>query len=438
MTSGRRALLGAALAAAVVASYAGSLDAGFLNYDDDWLIERNWILGGAADPALDSPERSESRSALSILGTIWGDRSRETRLTLGAEYLPIRDTVVWLQLTAFGPNAPAMRVVSLLLYLAAALAMRRWLHGFVGRVLGPNRNGEFVAETSAWLFALHPVHVESVAWLAGQKDVLCLWFTALALLAYSDSRPRARWLAVVAGVAASLSKGPAVVLPLLLVATDLAQSRKIDWTVIGFSACAAAGIAGVQTSVGSTVGLFAPVHGGSRLATLATMGPVMWQYLGLSFGIVQPNIVEEVAIRSAADPWAWMAWAPLAGGVAATVWAARRGQRLPPFALGWFAIALAPVSQVVFPLQHLIADRYLFVAVLGPCLVVAWGLGEWRARGRARWPLAVAVALCAAATLGTAYRTVLFGDSLLLWMDATRRTERSPAGPYQLDRKSVV
>ncbi|MCC7538673.1 MAG: hypothetical protein IT379_20780, partial [Deltaproteobacteria bacterium] len=57
----RRVAFGLALAAAVVVSYAGSLSGGFLNYDDDWLIERNPVL---ADP---SP---------AALATIWTDLSR--------------------------------------------------------------------------------------------------------------------------------------------------------------------------------------------------------------------------------------------------------------------------------------------------------------------------------------------------------------------------
>src|SRR3954464_533676 len=99
-----------AFAAAIVLVYALSLRGGFLNYDDDWLVRDNPVLHGRG-----------------ALRAIWTDLRPDTRLALGAEYLPVRHTLVWLETRACGFHAPALRVVSLLLYLAAALLMRAYL-----------------------------------------------------------------------------------------------------------------------------------------------------------------------------------------------------------------------------------------------------------------------------------------------------------------------
>src|SRR5205085_8020311 len=122
---------------------------------------------------------------------------------LGAEYLPVRDTLVWLELRLFGPSAFALRAVSLLLYLAAALLLRAYLRRAIPDAA--------VAETSAWLFALHPVHAESVAWLAGQKDLVALLLVAAALLVYA--KDRRLWAAPLLLLAAMFGKSVAVAAP---------------------------------------------------------------------------------------------------------------------------------------------------------------------------------------------------------------------------------
>ena len=171
----------AILGAVLVLAYLPSLGGAFLNYDDDWLVERNAVLGDSSPGALVKA---------------WTDFDPQTRLALGAEYLPLRDTLAWLELRLFGKNAPPMRVLSLLLFLAGVLLLRRYLLHALG--------GGLAAEAAAWLFALHPVHAESVAWIAGQKDLLALLFVAAALLAYAGSSRR-RALLVPALVALACS-----------------------------------------------------------------------------------------------------------------------------------------------------------------------------------------------------------------------------------------
>jgi hypothetical protein len=387
---------GVAFAAAIVLVYALSLRGGFLNYDDDWLVRDN--------PVLHAPH---------ALRAIWTDLGAGTRQALGAEYLPVRDTLVWLEGRTFGFVAPAFRAVSLLLYLAAALLLRRYLR----RTL-PGPTGE----TAAWLFALHPVHAESVAWLAGQKDLVALVLVAAALVVYGGERRR--WLVPVLLLAAMFGKAVAVVAPLLLPLHDFLVRRRPRWPVMAASLSAALFAVAVHVRVGRAAGMLASWPGGSRLTAAATMGPVWLRYLGASFVPVGLGVHHHVPLRTAGDPLAWASYAALVALIIAAGWAARRGQRLWIFALGWFLLPLLPTSQVLAPLQNLMADRYLLLAVLGPCLVLA------ALAARAPRPVPVGLILVAAAL--TFSRAQVFTDSVALWTDVTARSPAWPIGWYQL------
>src|SRR5207247_3903146 len=109
-----------------------------------------------------------------------------------------------------------LRAVSLFLYLAAAFLIRAYLR----RALPDPA----VAELAAWLFALHPVHAESVAWLAGQKDLVALVLVAAALLLYAGRR--ALWAVPLLMLAAMFGKSVAVAAPLLLPLHDFLVRRR--------------------------------------------------------------------------------------------------------------------------------------------------------------------------------------------------------------------
>jgi hypothetical protein len=387
----------AAFAVAILAVYALSLGGGFLNYDDDWLIRDNFTLHQPG-----------------ALRAIWTGFSAYTRHQLGAEYLPVRDTLVWLELRAFGDWAGALRAVSLLLYLGAAFLMRAYLLRTVPDAA--------VAELAAWLFALHPVHAESVAWLAGQKDLVALVLVAAALMVYAGERRQ--WAVPLLLLAAMFGKAVAVTAPLLLPVHDFLVHRRPRWPVIGASLAAAGLALAAHVRVGRIVGMMTDWPGGSRLTAVTTMGPVWLRYLFESLVPVGLSIHHDVPGRGPGDPLAWLAYALLALLAAACVWAARRGQRLPLFALAWFIVPMLPTSQVLAPLQNLMADRYLLLAVLGPCLVVA-------ALAR-RGPRVLAVGLVLVAGAFSFSRAQAFSGSVSLWQDATARSPGWAQGWFQL------
>jgi hypothetical protein len=393
-----------ALAAAVVIAYLPSLGGGFLNYDDPWLIEHN---------------PSFARADIRALCRIWTDFGRDTRLALGAEFLPVRDTSHWVEVAVLGaPYAPAMRVVGLGCYLGAILLLRRALRA----VTEP----PWLGEVTVWLFALHPVHVESVAWLAGRKDVLAMLFVAGALRAYATEARHRVWSVPLLFSAAVLSKSMSVSAVCLLPALDLLGRRRPAYRVYATSLLALGWLA-VDLYVGRLVGMTTTPAGGSRWALAATMGPVWLRYLGLLAWPSGLSVVHDVPVRSTWDGWAILGWAGLGAWCVAGIGLLRRQRPVTLASFILFALPLAPVSQVLFPLQNLMADRYLYLSALGPCLGMSAGLGAIGRGGRAG-----AVLLAGLLGYATFSRSALFADSIRLFRDATAKTESSGLAPYQL------
>lgn len=389
----------------VVLAYGSSLWGGFLNWDDPWLVEGN--------PRLTQP-------SFDALRAIWTDFSRETRLTFGAEYLPVRDTSYLLESLTTGLSASSMRCVNLLLYLGAVAALYQ-----TSRFLFRGQAAALVATAA---FALHPVHVESVAWVAGRKDVLALLLVALAFRSYVAGRARAGYWAALWFFLAMLAKSMSVALPLLLPLLDLWMQRRIRWRAAVGCLATVLIVLPLHVQVGRTVGMTTPVIGGSLSAAFATMGPVWLRYAGIGWWPVNCSLVEEVLVRKHWDWLATLGYVLLVAGLALTCWLWRWRKRVEWFVLlGCWLLPLLPVSQVIVPLQNRMADRYLWWSVLALALALAWLVESW-----SKWGLWLAGSVLVFWTAITVERAILFSDSVLVFADAMQKTESSGIPPYQL------
>jgi hypothetical protein len=392
-------------------SYAPCFSADFLNYDDPWLIVNNAVLEADAQDAL---------------AAIWTDFRFETRLALGAEYLPLRDSLVWLQIWLFGKSAQALHALSVLLYACTCLLIRSYLRTVFGTGL--------TAEVSAFAFALHPVHVESVAWLAGQKDVLALFFIALALWTHARNGRHARLWVPFLVACACFSKAMSVALILLLPVADLVRKRRFDVAVYAPSIAVIAVALATHLYVGSIVEMLATPLGGSRSSAFWSMGPVWLRYLGLCLFPFQLSIehVVEPLTRATLQSVAGHLFV-LTSFVLAFV-SFRRGRVLPSAAFLWFFGPLLPVSQVLAPLQNRMADRYLWLSVLAPALLLGFAFEKLAGRAK-RFELPVYTVACALGLLlmaATFDRALTFSDSVLLFTDGTLKTRSGTLSPYQL------
>ncbi len=393
------------LVVVVVLVYLPSLAGGYLNWDDPWLIQDNPIL---------------KDGSVGALGSIWTDLSRQTRLTLGAEFLPVRDTELWLEVRVLGLNPRLLRASALALYLAAVLLFR----GALRRTL----SNPVAAEVAAWVFALHPVHLESVAWLAGRKDVLALLFVGAALALYAGSSRHRLWGVPLLLALAHFSKSMTVTAVGLLLAQDWLARRKPDVRVLAAAAAVAVVAVLLHLEVGHVVHMTQPPAGGSRLSQLATMGPVWLRYAGVLLWPGSLSLVHDVPVRARFDAVAASGYLALAAwAVAAVVLWKKQNMRLPAVCLLWFIVPLVPVSQVVFPLQNQMTDRYLFLSVMAVALPLGALAARWPRPGGALAGLAVA-----GLSFATLDRSSLFADSVAAFSDATAKTKLATIAPYQL------
>ncbi len=438
------------LGLAILGVYAWSLGGPWLGYDDDWLVRDNELL---------------NVRDLSVPTRVVGGFDRETRLVLGAEYLPVRDLVTWIGRAWLGLDALGFRLVNLAIYAAACMVALAWS----AQLSKAEASGAVAASDSAppttdatttdapstptstapatatattviapltlavWLFALHPIHAESVAWIAGLKDVLALLFVSLALLGHARGGTRDRALALACVFLACGSKSVAVVSPVLFVLTDLARNRPIDRALAAGATVICGAWALVHVWVGSIVGMYAAPLGEGPVERVGSIAVLFARYAALSLGAHAESVIYDVDVH-ALDAASLLALAGLVVSAALAGFAWRRGQRWPLFALAWFVAALLPTSQLFAPLQNRMADRYLLLAVLGPCVLAAMALDA--AARRLEQRLADGVTVAALVVVGglASARGHTFADPTSLFVEATQQTERDANAPSLLGR----
>jgi hypothetical protein len=265
-------LLAILLAAAL---YAPTLGYGIVSYDDPWLYQNNFVV---RDASWDS------------IQTIFTDLDPKSpfRYMLGFEYLPVRDLSVMLDFAIWGESYSAFHFTNLVLYLLALALVFRMLDAF-----GFDRT---IAGLAVLIFAIHPAHAESVAWLTERKGLLGLLFAAAAGFAYARFRAghSARWLilATLATVCAVWSKAPAAFTIAALAGLELVVPvKRVSWkrSLVGLGAIAVVGaiafVPVVLLAMGSGVVGESVIPGNSKLA--AVVG-VHGFYVGLS-AMMMPN-----------------------------------------------------------------------------------------------------------------------------------------------------
>lgn len=400
------ALLAVALAAAALL-YAPTLDRGLVNYDDPWLYSGNYVVKDAS---------------LASLRTIFLDVDIDSpgRWALAPEYLPVRDLSVMLDYAIWGDAYAGFHLTNLLLYLTALVLVFAMLDGF-----GLDRT---LLGVAVLLWAVHPSHAESVAWLSERKGLLAILFAAAAGVAYARFRAGrgAGWLAAatLATVAAVWSKAPAAFAIAALAGLELALPERrasVRRALAGLGALAVAGgLAFVpvlqMASQAAVVGGESAVPGGRLPAVLGVHG----HYLQVA-ALAVPNAVS-YAIESSGPSAVQIVLGALGLAVLAAagvdlVRARRTGRaRLPRevhaaaviWAFGWL-----PVSHLLLPLHMVaVADRYAMFMTLGAALAAAAALLRIP-KSRVR-PVAIA-AVALLASVRTFDAQSKWSSSILMW-----------------------
>jgi protein O-mannosyl-transferase len=391
---------------AVVAVYAVTLSRGLVNLDDPWLIRDNWIVQDAS---------------WSSLHTIFFDLDSPRRFTLAPEYLPVRDLSIVIDFAIWGDWYGGFHLTNLALYVAAIVVWFKVLVGF-----GIDRR---VAGVALLLWALHPAHAESVAWLSERKGLLGVVFAGacgLGYLRFRDGRsPGWLVLAVLLAVCAVWSKAIAAfslaalgALELTLPSREAGRRRFVGLGAIGIVAAAAFVPVLLLASSSHVVGTDEVAPAGRVEMVLGVLG--FYVRLGsmttrnsVSYPISDhgPSTIEVLLGVVALIALAWLLAAPK-----------RFASPTLRAAAALFVVGWLPVSHLILPLQMVfVADRYLLFPSLGIALALAYGVSRI-ASPRAR--RALLITLVVAATLRTIDAQSTWRNNTALWQ---RAVETNPS-----------
>jgi tetratricopeptide (TPR) repeat protein len=349
-----------------------------------------------------------------------GEGLRQIWFKVGAvpQYYPMVHTTFWLEYHLWALNPVGYHLINVLLHAIAALLLWQVLR----RLPAPG------AWLAAVIFALHPVEVESVAWVTERKNVLSAVFYFAAALAYlrfvawekpgSPNRLLWSWYlgALVLFLAALLSKTVTCSLPAVLLLVCWWKKGRVQRSdIIPLLPFFVVGVAlGLMTAWIEKYNVGA--QGADWSLTFADRcliaGRALWFYAGK---LVWPTPLTFIYPRWEIEPAVWWQWLfPIAAiGVVAGLWLARRRiGKGPLVAVLCFAGTLGPALGFVnvYPMRYsFVADHYQYLASVGLITLCAAGL--------ARIPRVIPAILVVLLGALTWQQTGIYRNPEILWRD---------------------
>jgi tetratricopeptide (TPR) repeat protein len=410
----RPGVLSVALAVATAGLFARVVTCDFINFDDPLYV--------TANPHVQAGLTRES--------VAWAFTNNHA-----SNWSPLTWLSLELDATLFGLSPAGYHAVNLVLHVANTVLLFRALYYMTGATIP--------SACVALLFAIHPLHVESVAWVSERKDVLSTLFWMLALIAYAwyAEQPAAgRYVVVLVLLALGLAaKAMLVTLPFVFLLLDYWPLKRIAAVDPGDTSSAepaarfrrssyARLIAEklpmlALTAVFSWIAAAAQTRGGA----VATTQLVPWQlrlmnaadaYLAylwkavwpLNLAIMYPHPMQKLAIPVA------LAEAALLVGV--SLWVCRQWRR-PYLAVGWFWYVgtLVPVIGLVQLGAQAMADRYTYIPLVGIFVACVWGIADFVQRGKVSQKLAGGLGAVAFISFGVCTWNQLgyWRDDITLW-----------------------
>jgi len=341
-----------------------------------------------------------------------------------SNYHPLTTLTYAMDHLLWGSWLPGFHLTHLVLYAAGVVL----LYYLFRRLLG---NAGW-ALMGAVLYAVHSIHVEPVVWLAQRKDLLCLVFYVATILMWTHYRevaePRARrfrygWTLALA-VCAMLSKGYAVVLPMVLLVYELLCRRRrlkdglLEQLplILVAAAVTLATVASQETALAESGG--ESLTGVARFILLAK---VFAAYVGRALLPIGLSVHYPVGEEWLSGGVAFLGVAFL---VAAVVGIVRLRHNLAVVAFGMvlFLLPLLTVMNLFWTLPTWMNDRYLFFPTMGSCLGLS-GAAMWLEARRPQWRTGILVgggAVVVLYVLLTFSRVGVWRNEVELWSNALR------------------
>jgi len=369
----RTTLLGIALAVATFTVYAQVFDHAFLNYDDpDYVTANRHVLAGVTRD-----------------GLTW---------TLTATHASNWHPVTWLShmvdCQLHGTNAGGHLLTNVVLHVANTLL----LFALLARLTGAAGRSAFVAV----LFALHPLHVESVAWVAERKDVLSTTFAMLTLWSYVRfvESPRARtYLPMILLYGLGLMTKPMLVtLPFVLLLLDYWPLRRMasrPLRALIVEKLPLFVLAALSSAVTMVVQRAEALSSLTALPFSRRISHAVTSYVGyLARAFWPADLAVFYPYPPALPLGEVLAAAVLLVGVTVTVLRMARAYPYLPVGWLWYLGTLVPVIGIVQAGLHSMADRHTYVPLIGIFIIVAWGVPDLLARVPRRQAV-LAIGACA-------------------------------------------
>lgn len=404
---GKLILLAAGILLAVFLAYQPALQNDFTNWDDPTYVTENpWLLHPSA----------ESKAAL------WHE-------PVSLNYHPLTmQTLAW-DMNPAKPIARPFIATNIFLHVCNTLLVFLFAYFL-------SRRNLLVGAFSALLFGIHPMHVESVAWISERKDVLYGFFFLAALLTYLRYVRRGGWVWLVATfglfVLSCLSKAMAVSLPLVLLLIDfyegrLLQERRLNWKVVlektpFLAASLWFGVMAVKIQSAGAIGDFQAFSLFQRIA-FASYGFVIYLYkLFIPYPLATFYPYPEGAMHGGSIPGYFYVMPLLALAILGAAVFALRKSRLWLFGIGFYLVTVALVLQFISVGMVIAADRYTYLPYIGVAFVLAMLFSQmWQQRASLRIPLAVVAGGFAVGMFYlTRQQTQVWKNSETLWTNVLR------------------
>jgi tetratricopeptide (TPR) repeat protein len=384
--------------------YAPAMQAGFV-WDDDTFLTEN--------PLIKAPDG---------LYRFW-------LTTEAPDYFPLTSSSLWLEWRLWGRNATGYHVVNVALHAISAVLI--WIVLRRLQILG------------AWLaglvFAVHPVNVESVAWITERKNTLPMVFHVMTILLFlkfeGDGRRRWYFFSLGTFLMGLLSKTSVVMLPFVLLGCAWWQRgsvvrkdvvRSVPFFVLS-------GLLGLVTiwfqynvAIGKEI-----VRPEGFFPRLAGAGWAVWFYL---YKAIIPYNLSFVYPRWQIDASSVVSFVPAFILLACLMlfwWYRRDWGRVFLFAMGYYVVTLFPVLgffDIYYMKYSLVADHWQYTSIIGIIAMVV-GLGVWICHG---WPkhgrqlaTAAAVALVGLLSVLTWNQCHIYQDSETLWVETLKKNPAS-------------
>jgi protein O-mannosyl-transferase len=405
-----------------VLAFLPALEGQFLGWDDDVnLVTNEWYRG------LGAPQIRWAFSNVRM-----------------GHYIPVTWLSFSLSYAIGGMNPWGYHLLNLLVHGANAVVVYLVARRLIAAARDGGRQGAHREALVAWsaaiaalVFALHPLRVESVAWITERRDVLSGFFFLAAVLTYlraveAGERLAWRWrtASLLLFATGLLAKASIMALPAVLVLLDVYPLRRgaFAWRRLvvektGYWVVGAAGAIGALVALKASglrvtsYGLYGPAARAAMVAYSIWFYPATWVW--------PVRLSPMYELPSTVDPLAWRFLGPALGVVAVTLllWVLRT--RWPGGLAAWVysALMILPISGVVHSGFQLAHDRYSYLSGLGLALLVGGAVG-WLLRSPGGRPLGrplrvaacgVTALLIAALGVGTWQQTHIWKDTETLW-----------------------